>query len=401
MPFCSDPSPDAFARVVDELLDSPHYGERWGRYWLDVARYADTRGYLAGGEERRFPFSYTYRDYVIRAFTEDKPYDQFLREQIAADRLVSGDDQSALAALGFLTLGRSGPRADMIDDRIDVITRGLMALTVTCARCHDHKFDPIPTADYYSLSGVFQSSQEPEEKPLLTTQIHDGPEYQEFLKKKAELEAKVAGKDRGSRRGLPRHRAPQAGRLPPRRARRREARRQVEARYLRRRAQAGDAHPAALDHFSGRSRRAAESRCSPPWFAFAALPEQDFAAAAKAVAAHAARAIRSLRPALRRRRSRFAERSRRALRSPLRASRGRLERRSRGESPAPAALAMPNPSASASSSTARKPLPICRARIRKAHPQGPEHQNRRAAQRARRAHLVAPRRAAPRHGAGR
>ena len=192
--FLSDGSPDAFAKVVDRLLTSPHYGERWGRYWLDVARYADTRGYLGGGEERRFPFSFTYRDYVIRSFAEDLPYDRFLMEQIAADRLVSGDDQSSLAALGFLTLNRAGPANDIIDDRIDVVTRGLMALTVVCARCHDHKFDPIPTADYYSLSGVFQSSQEPDEKPLLTKAVHDGPEYQDYLKKKAEAEAKVQAK---------------------------------------------------------------------------------------------------------------------------------------------------------------------------------------------------------------
>src|SRR5438067_1745592 len=102
--FIKDKRPDAYARVVDRLLASPHYGERWGRFWLDVARYADTKGYLAGGEERRYPFSYTYRDYVIRAFNEDKPYDQFVIEQIAAD-LLPGDRRN-LAALGFLTLGR-------------------------------------------------------------------------------------------------------------------------------------------------------------------------------------------------------------------------------------------------------------------------------------------------------
>ncbi len=192
--FLNDKSPKAVEKVVDELLDSPHYGERFGRYWLDIARYADTRGYLAGGEERRFPFSYTYRDYVIRAFTEDKPFDQFLREQIAADKLVKGEDQSALAAEGFLTLGRSGPPQEIIDDRIDVLTRGLMALTVSCARCHDHKFDPIPTADYYSLYSVFASSQEPEEKPLLSTKIKTGPEYDDFLKQRAVLEQKVKDK---------------------------------------------------------------------------------------------------------------------------------------------------------------------------------------------------------------
>jgi hypothetical protein len=167
--FLKDKSSDAFAKVVDRLLASPRYGERWARHWLDVARYADTKGYLAGNEERRFPYSYTYRDYVIRAFNEDLPYDQFLLQQIAADQLDTGSDKRPLAAMGFLTLGRrflNNPH-DIIDDRLDVVTRGTQALTVTCARCHDHKYDPIPTKDYYSLYGVFASSHEPDERPLL------------------------------------------------------------------------------------------------------------------------------------------------------------------------------------------------------------------------------------------
>src|SRR5262249_20314234 len=154
--FIHDSSPDAYEKLVEKLLASPHYGERWGRYWLDISRYADTKGYLAGGEERRYSFSYTYRDYVIGAFNDDKPYDRFLLEQIAGDRLAAGDDKRALAALGFLTLGRrflNNPQ-DIIDDRIDVITRGTMGLTVSCSRCHDHKFDPISTQDYYALHGV-------------------------------------------------------------------------------------------------------------------------------------------------------------------------------------------------------------------------------------------------------
>ncbi len=166
--FVRDRSPDAYARVVDRLLASPAYGERWGRHWLDVARYADTKGYVFT-EERRFPNSFTYRDYVIRAFNDDKPYDRFLTEQLAADRLPHNGDNSALAALGFLTLGRrflNNPH-DIIDDRIDVTMRGLQALTVACARCHDHKFDPIPQKDYYSLYGIFASSREPDELPLL------------------------------------------------------------------------------------------------------------------------------------------------------------------------------------------------------------------------------------------
>ena len=191
--FVNDKQPDAFVRLVDRLLASPHYGERWGRYWLDIARYADTRGYLAGGEERRYAFSFTYRDYVVRAFNEDKPYNQFLIEQIAADRLELGEDKRALAALGFLTLGRRflNNQNDIIDDRIDVVTRGALGLTVTCARCHDHKFDPIPTKDYYSLHGVFASSEEPSERPLLSAH-KDSPDYQDFLKAREKIEKEIA-----------------------------------------------------------------------------------------------------------------------------------------------------------------------------------------------------------------
>jgi hypothetical protein len=180
--FEKDRSPDAFANVVDHLLSLPEYGERWGRHWLDVARYADTKGYVFE-EERRYAYSYTYRDYVIRSFNEDLPYNRFLLEQIAADQLDLGADKRPLAALGFLTLGRRflNNQPDIIDDRIDVVTRGLMGMTVSCARCHDHKFDPIPTADYYSLYGVFESCHEPAEEPLLG----DYPkEYQDYLAEK-------------------------------------------------------------------------------------------------------------------------------------------------------------------------------------------------------------------------
>ena len=161
--FVADPSPDAYGAAVERLLASPRYGERWARHWLDVARYADSKGYIFT-EERNFPYSYTYRDWVIRAFNEDLPYDQFLIQQIAADQLTLNDDKRPLAAMGFLTLGRRflGNMHDIIDDRIDVVCRGTMALTVGCARCHNHKYDPIPTADYYSLYGVFASSVEKE-----------------------------------------------------------------------------------------------------------------------------------------------------------------------------------------------------------------------------------------------
>ncbi|NDB74899.1 MAG: DUF1549 domain-containing protein, partial [Verrucomicrobia bacterium] len=190
--FVADKSPDAFAKLVDKLLASPRYGERWGRHWLDVARYADTKGYLAGDEQRRFAFSYTYRDYVIRSFNEDTPYDRFLTEQIAADHLPLGDDKRALAGLGFLTLGRRflNNTADIIDDRIDVVTRGTMGLTVQCGRCHDHKYDPVSTKEYYSLYGIFASSHEPTEKPLLGTQP-DPMQHAAYLAEKKKREEEM------------------------------------------------------------------------------------------------------------------------------------------------------------------------------------------------------------------
>lgn len=159
--FEQDTSPDAFPKVIDHLLGSPRYGERWARHWLDLARYSDTKGYVYGDrEDPRFVYSHTYRDWVIDAFNTDMPYDQFLKFQIAADQLSC--DRKHLAAMGFLTLGRRflGVVHDIIDDRIDTLTRGMQALTVSCARCHDHKFDPISTRDYYSLYGVFNASAE-------------------------------------------------------------------------------------------------------------------------------------------------------------------------------------------------------------------------------------------------
>src|SRR5207245_1785756 len=125
-------------------------------------RYADTRGY-SFTEDSHYPNAYTYRDYVIRAFNQDVPYNQFILQQLAADQLALGGDQRPLAAMGYLTVGRRflNNEPDIIDDRIDVVCRGLMGLTVSCARCHNHKFDPIPTNDYYSLYGVFASSVEP------------------------------------------------------------------------------------------------------------------------------------------------------------------------------------------------------------------------------------------------
>ena len=159
--FMRDTSPDAFAKAVDRLLASPHYGEHWARHWLDVARYSDTKGYVYAREEKQFVNAWPYRDWVVRALNDDMAYDRFLLLQIAADQ-VEPEDSPNLAAMGFLTLGRRflGVTHDIIDDRIDVVMRGTQGLTVACARCHDHKFDPISTRDYYALYGVFQSCAE-------------------------------------------------------------------------------------------------------------------------------------------------------------------------------------------------------------------------------------------------
>ena len=180
--FLRDKSPEAFAHAVDRLLASPHYGERWGRHWLDVARYSDTKGYVYDREEKRFVHSHVYRDWVIRAFNEDMPYDRFLALQIAADKLVGETNKADLAAMGFLTVGRRflGVMHDIIDDRIDVLGRATMGLSISCARCHDHKFDPIPTRDYYSLYGVFNSSHE--ETVSLASAPANTEAYREFEK---------------------------------------------------------------------------------------------------------------------------------------------------------------------------------------------------------------------------
>ena len=192
--FVADPSPNAYEKLVDRLLANPHYGERWGRYWLDVARYSDTKGQIKRQRESSvYPYAWTYRDYVLEAFNQDKPYDQFIREQLAGDRLPHDKDNKSLAALGFLTLGDhfNGNDNDIINDRIDVVTKGFLGLTVTCARCHDHRFDPIPQADYYSLHGIFASSYEPSAKPLVGMTDTAGAPYQAYLRDKADLEAKM------------------------------------------------------------------------------------------------------------------------------------------------------------------------------------------------------------------
>lgn len=178
--FVADTNPLAYETLIDRLLDSPHYGEHWGRHWLDLARYSDTKGYVYAREERFWVHAWAYRDWVVQSLNRDLPYDRFLRLQLAADQ-VPDREVGDLAAMGFLTLGRRflGVTHDIIDDRIDVVCRGTMALTVGCARCHDHKYDPIPTADYYSLYGVFDSSAE--RMVSLTDNPVDDADYQKEL----------------------------------------------------------------------------------------------------------------------------------------------------------------------------------------------------------------------------
>ena len=170
--FLADDGPRSFEKVVDRLLDSPHYGERWARYWLDVAHYAEDQAHTA--DLKPNTSGYRYRDWVIDAFNADMPYDRFVRLQIAADLMPLADEERLIhmAGLGFFGLGaqyykltnRAKAEADELDDRIDTLSRGFLGLTVACARCHDHKYDPIPQQDYYSLAGVFQSSR-----------LHDAP----------------------------------------------------------------------------------------------------------------------------------------------------------------------------------------------------------------------------------
>lgn len=186
--FSNDQREDWLAHLVDDLLSRPAFGERWGRHWLDIARYADTRG-AALPRNENYPFAYTYRDWVIRSLNEDLPYNQFIHRQIAAD-LIPGLPRTELAALGFLTVGRGyqgGQNHLVIADRIDVSTRSVMGLTVACARCHDHKTDPIPTADYYGLYGVFNSSFVPAKLPAIAepSPTPEAKAYRAELLKKA------------------------------------------------------------------------------------------------------------------------------------------------------------------------------------------------------------------------
>ena len=159
--FLVDKAPNAFAKVVDHLLASPHYGERWGRHWLDVARYADSNGL---DENLAYGNAFRYRDYVIDSMNKDKPYNQFICEQLAGDLLPALNDTERnehLIATGFLSMGpkvlaeQDKPKMvmDIVDEQIEVTSKAFLGLTIACARCHNHKFDPIPTKDYYALAG--------------------------------------------------------------------------------------------------------------------------------------------------------------------------------------------------------------------------------------------------------
>jgi hypothetical protein len=167
--FLADPSGDdrAFAKVVDHYLASPHFGERWGRHWLDIVRYADSTGRAWNAP---FTYAWRYRDYVIDSFNQDKPLDRFVLEQIAGDLLPADtiqEERENQIATGMLALGALDLQAlsheqfllDRIDDQIDVVTRSLLGLSIACARCHDHKYDPVTIRDYYALAGIFQSTE--------------------------------------------------------------------------------------------------------------------------------------------------------------------------------------------------------------------------------------------------
>lgn len=205
--FVSDKSPDAYAKLLDRLLAMPQYGERWGRRWLDVARYADSNGL---DENIAFGNAWRYRDYVVAAYNADKPYNEFIKEQIAGDLMPSVSDairNERLTATGFLCLGAKvlaepeKPKLtmDIIDEQIETTSKAVLGLTVACARCHDHKFDPIPTKDYYALAGIFKSTRtmatlntvaRVNQRPLASKEVEAAAKVKQEDVKRAEGEVK-------------------------------------------------------------------------------------------------------------------------------------------------------------------------------------------------------------------
>lgn len=184
--FLKNQSADAFEKVIDQLLASPHYGERMGRHWLDVARYGEDQAH--NFQPRLYPQGFRYRDWLVQAINRDLPYDRFLVEQIAGDLIEEEGRDERIAALGFFAVGPVyyGDRKmfDQWDDRVDTLTRGVLGLTVACARCHDHKFDPVSARDYYALAGVFASS-EYVEAPLVPEEV-----VAEYQRGQAAIESK-------------------------------------------------------------------------------------------------------------------------------------------------------------------------------------------------------------------
>ena len=194
--FLADKSPAAYSKLVDELLASPHFGERWGRHWLDVAGYADSAGVLA--EDRVLPLAYRYRDYVIRTLNADKPYDRFLQEQIAGDELTDyyaayesldrlpEQVVDGITATGFLRCAPDSSRPDFstiknadaqyfyptLNDTLQIVASSTLGLTVQCARCHSHKYDPIPQVEYYRLQSIFMSALRPQQWVPQLSLIH-------------------------------------------------------------------------------------------------------------------------------------------------------------------------------------------------------------------------------------
>jgi hypothetical protein len=198
--FLADESEDAFARVVDRLLSSPQYGERWGRHWLDLVRYADTNG---ADENHQMPNAWRYRDWVIQQINRDLPFDQFIRQQLAGDLLpVPADEREAgdlLTATGMLVIGpkmlaeqdKDKMVIDIVDEQLDTVSRTMLGLTVGCARCHDHKFDPISTRDYYALAGIFYSTRSMADRAFVSRWMERPRPSKEIEQKRTELQPKL------------------------------------------------------------------------------------------------------------------------------------------------------------------------------------------------------------------